>query len=435
MKISLFSDGITPFVAGGIQRHSYYLCKYLAKAGVDVDLYHTVPYFARGDGRSAASRLSSGVETSSDEASRLSTAEAQLKSGGDKTSPESDKIDLNSNPPDLTKIFTTQELNNITPHFIPFPKHKKLPGHYVRESYEYSCRVYDEFLKNSSNVDFVYSKNYTSWKYLEEKQKGKSLPPMGVKLHGYELYQKQTSLRDWMGGFFHSQPTQFNSRMADIVFSYGGKITEIMEKKVGVLPEQIREIPTGISEDWLLKDQKQTRHNGKTNFVFIGRYTRRKGIHLIEEAIPSCDPEKCTFTFIGPIPEEKQLKLPNVNYTGPLKEEVEIRKELQKADVLLCPSSAEGMPNVILEGMASGCAVIATDVGAVGEMANERSGWLIQPENAKALESSIQQSASLSLNALKEKQLQSVRIVDQHFLWDKIADRIITEIRTFTSRQ
>ena len=42
MKIALFTDGIHPFVVGGIQRHSFYLCKYLAKNGVLIDLYHCV---------------------------------------------------------------------------------------------------------------------------------------------------------------------------------------------------------------------------------------------------------------------------------------------------------------------------------------------------------------------------------------------------------
>jgi hypothetical protein len=42
MKILLLTDGIFPFVMGGMQKHSYYLAKYLDKEVVDVTLAHCV---------------------------------------------------------------------------------------------------------------------------------------------------------------------------------------------------------------------------------------------------------------------------------------------------------------------------------------------------------------------------------------------------------
>ena len=41
MKISLLTDGIFPYVIGGMQKHSFYLVKYFAKRGIYIDLYHT----------------------------------------------------------------------------------------------------------------------------------------------------------------------------------------------------------------------------------------------------------------------------------------------------------------------------------------------------------------------------------------------------------
>ena len=40
MKVALLSDGITPFVIGGMQKHSYNLAKYLTIRGVQVTLFH-----------------------------------------------------------------------------------------------------------------------------------------------------------------------------------------------------------------------------------------------------------------------------------------------------------------------------------------------------------------------------------------------------------
>ena len=41
MRVALFTDGIYPYVIGGMQKHSFYLAKYFALNKVDVDLYHT----------------------------------------------------------------------------------------------------------------------------------------------------------------------------------------------------------------------------------------------------------------------------------------------------------------------------------------------------------------------------------------------------------
>ena len=40
MKIALLTDGIYPYVIGGMQKHSYFLAKYLARNKINVDLYH-----------------------------------------------------------------------------------------------------------------------------------------------------------------------------------------------------------------------------------------------------------------------------------------------------------------------------------------------------------------------------------------------------------
>ena len=50
-------------------------------------------------------------------------------------------------------------------------------------------------------------------------------------------------------------------------------------------------------------------------------------------------------------------------------------------DILICPSYSEGMPNVIMEGMARGLAIIATNVGATSRMVSKENGWLISPDN------------------------------------------------------
>ena len=68
----------------------------------------------------------------------------------------------------------------------------------------------------------------------------------------------------------------------------------------------------------------------------------------------------------------------------------DIRPYLAAADLVVNPWLTEGMPNVVLEAMAAGAAVLATDVGGVGELIDPgRTGWLAPPGDAGALAEAI----------------------------------------------
>jgi len=63
---------------------------------------------------------------------------------------------------------------------------------------------------------------------------------------------------------------------------------------------------------------------------------------------------------------------------------------LRIADALVLASRTEALPTVILEAMASGLPVVASNVGGVPEMVEpDRSGLLVAPENAAALSDAL----------------------------------------------
>lgn len=57
---------------------------------------------------------------------------------------------------------------------------------------------------------------------------------------------------------------------------------------------------------------------------------------------------------------------------------------LQAADMFLLPSESEGMPMAMLEAMAVGCPVIATDVGGVAEVIEDQQTGLLIPSRSPA---------------------------------------------------
>lgn len=58
-------------------------------------------------------------------------------------------------------------------------------------------------------------------------------------------------------------------------------------------------------------------------------------------------------------------------------------------DVLTLPSWSEGYPNVVVEGVACGRPVVATDVGGTREILNDSNGILIPPKNVAELEKAL----------------------------------------------
>ena len=85
---------------------------------------------------------------------------------------------------------------------------------------------------------------------------------------------------------------------------------------------------------------------------------------------------------------------------------------LKLSDIVILPSLAEGLGNVILEGMASGKAVIASDVGGIKESVIDKdNGLLIKPGSVKDIvESVLLLSSDFKLrNKLAENALARIR--------------------------
>jgi glycosyltransferase involved in cell wall biosynthesis len=62
------------------------------------------------------------------------------------------------------------------------------------------------------------------------------------------------------------------------------------------------------------------------------------------------------------------------------------------SDVFCLPSRNEGCPNVVLEALASGRPVVASNVGGIPEILKEGSGILVEPENPEALTKGMEEA-------------------------------------------
>lgn len=377
MRIALITDGISPYVIGGMQKHSFYLAKYFAKQHINVDLIH-----------------------------------------------------YNHSNFDIKQLefFTDDEKQYINSIVLQFPSSAKFPGHYIYKSYKYSCLAFDAMKPHLSNYDFIYSKGFSGWKLISEKYKGNiTCCPVGVNFHGYEMFQVAPELKTKLQQLLLQSFVKKISQQADVVFSYGGKISSIIQA-IGVNPQQIIEIPSGVETDFI-SPTIASHLEPITKFIFLGRAERRKGIIELNMALNLliASNKNFQFEFIGPIPQELKIKHTRIIYHGELRDSKQIKHILHQTDVLVCPSWSEGFPNVILEGMASGLAIIATNVGAISAMVSDKNGWLIEPLNDKQLLSALEDA--LACKTLNNKKQYSLELVKTQFNWDIISLKTMEAIR------
>jgi glycosyltransferase involved in cell wall biosynthesis len=91
----------------------------------------------------------------------------------------------------------------------------------------------------------------------------------------------------------------------------------------------------------------------------------------------------------------------------------ELAEWFRAADVLCLPSHAEGVPNVVLEAMASGTPVVATRVGGIPEVVPDYAGMLVPVHDSSAL--------ALALTQALNREWDSARIAahGREFDWEE----------------
>ncbi|MBD3189751.1 MAG: glycosyltransferase [Candidatus Heimdallarchaeota archaeon] len=146
------------------------------------------------------------------------------------------------------------------------------------------------------------------------------------------------------------------------------------------------------------KGIKNIRIHDPIKLVYVGRIEPRKTLELIVNSVNLLKKKNISFhlSIIGNISDnprylKKLSKMisyyelkDRIKFLGEI-ENINLPKILQGHDILLFSTDnrnfpiTEGLPNVILEGMANGLAIVATPVAGVPEIISPKNGFLAKP--------------------------------------------------------
>ncbi len=203
-------------------------------------------------------------------------------------------------------------------------------------------------------------------------------------------------------------PYMWTVRFCDRVIAVSSAVARYLKEQRGVPAEKIEVIPYGVDlSRFTHRSPREVRESlgfDRTHFVvgMVARLDPDKGHEtLIQSALTLVTRyPRMRFALAGDGTLRKNLEAmvqekglsPFFSFLG---YRPDIEKVLHAFDVVTLPSLHEGLPNVLLEAMAAGVAVVATAVGGIVDLVVDgETGLLIPPAEPAALENALSCMAS-----------------------------------------
>ena len=190
---------------------------------------------------------------------------------------------------------------------------------------------------------------------------------------------------------------------------------------------EIPVIPNGVD----LELYKTLGHDWSSpRLLSVGRIVHQKGLDLAMHALGGFKDLNWEWRIAGDGPQMQALQSlaqelgidDRVFFLGWQSRE-QIIESYKQSNVFLFPSRHEGMPNAILEAMASGLPVIATCIAGNEELVVEgETGYLVPPEDIESLQGALKKL--LSNSALRQQMgIASRYRVEENYSWESTAQQ------------
>jgi len=163
----------------------------------------------------------------------------------------------------------------------------------------------------------------------------------------------------------------------------------------GVPAERVHVIPSGVvGEDFARPAGDLFPRVGRPRVLFLGRLARQKGCGTLVEAVARMR-EPAEVLIVGDGPERPRLEAlaaragvsERITFAG-FRPHHEVARILSHADVFAAPSLYEELGTVLLEAMAAGLPVVASETGGIPDAVGD-AARLVAPGDAPALAAAL----------------------------------------------
>ncbi|WOH36639.1 glycosyltransferase [Thalassotalea fonticola] len=216
-------------------------------------------------------------------------------------------------------------------------------------------------------------------------------------------------------------------------------VSEALKKRLvslGVKKDKVHLIYNGVDKEIFYADQQINRQN---YLLYVGNLKANKGVTELISAFVTLRAKHPNLTLkvagTGPMLPVMQKEIAQaglntaVDFLGSVAHK-NIANLIRPAKLVILPSYAEGVPNIILESIACGTPVVSTTVGGIPEVVNSKVGVLVAPKNVEALTLGIETALNKTWSS------NEISIHAAKFDWDlnalALAEQLLTNKRSLT---
>jgi glycosyltransferase involved in cell wall biosynthesis len=166
---------------------------------------------------------------------------------------------------------------------------------------------------------------------------------------------------------YHFPRFRWSIRTADVAHVFSRDVWTTLQLKYNLESERVAYIPNGVERRFLTSRVYESR--GQLRLLYAGAWLDQRGIFYLRDALRNAMPRipTLTITFAGPgAPSEDILRFFGDELAARIVVQPPVPAERMpelyaEHDIFVFPSIVEGLPNVLLEAMASGMPVVTTE--------------------------------------------------------------------------
>ena len=210
----------------------------------------------------------------------------------------------------------------------------------------------------------------------------------------------ETESQRWFGKKFNGHPSPDMVERVQQEYQLAGRIRVYSEwgkasmTRFGVPAEKVHILRQTVNLERFRPPQARPSSNGPLRVCYVGSLDLRKGFAYLLQAIRAVGPEHIQLRIVGATGDRDCARLLERESAGLQIESApgDALPVYQQSELFVVPTLEDGLPFVLVEGLACGLPVIVTREAGAAECVKPGSGWVVPAGEVNALVAAIEEA-------------------------------------------